>query len=180
VAPEFVVEAPSSALLPHGDMIFTAGGYFDAIDDFGSPAYSPAELAGAGPLQRAAADQELARALDLRAIPVDRFQRAGPGRVLPGRTAVNMTVERQGRCVFLSPATGYEGRASLQLPAGGFRYGANRDIEVQVALGRFGDGFAVKPAPVLGQAEMKIPTDASKRPWRALVRSTGPVVACPA
>jgi hypothetical protein len=180
VSPDTLVEEPSSALLPHGDMIISAGNYFDAIDDFGSPAYSEAELAAAGPLQRAAADQELGRVLGIGIAPANRFGKVGAGAVRPGSVALNMAVQRQGHCVFLRPTPGFQGRATLILPRGSFRYGVDRTTQVRVALGRFGDGFSVKPAPVSGPATVAIPLDRSPRRWRALVQSSTPVIACPA
>jgi hypothetical protein len=180
VADDFAVEEGSSNLLPHGDMLFRAGDYFAAIDEFGSPAYSLSQLAGAGSEQRAAADQLLGRALGLSAVPVEQLPAARGGRVEPARAALHMTARPRGRCVALLPDLGYQGRVALRLPPGGFAYRAPRGTEVQIELGRFGDGFAVKPTTVSGSAVVRIPADESPRPWRALVRSAVPLEACPA
>ncbi len=180
VSPDFLVEQGSTALLPHGDMIFTAGQYFDATDRFGSPADSTAELAAAGAPQRASADQLLGRALALAATPAAGPTRsAASGAVRPGPAAVNMTVRRQGRCSLLRPAPGVAGKVSLLLPRGGFRYGVARDTQVKVSLGRFGDGFSFTPPAVYGPATVAIRGDRSRRPWRALITARTPVIACP-
>jgi hypothetical protein len=180
VPADFGIEGQSPTLLPHGDMLIAAGPYFSAADKYGSPAYSPSQLAAAGPAQRAAADELLGRGLAIAAVPASRFGKAGPGVVRPGSAALNMTVERRGRCVFMRPTPGYRGRAALQLPRGGFRFSVDPTTEAQVSLGRFGDGFAIKPSPVMGSATVAIPPDRSPRPWRALIESPTPVIACPA
>jgi hypothetical protein len=91
-----------------------------------------------------------------------------------------MTARPRAGCVLLRPAPGTQGRAVLRLPAGGLSYRAPRGAQVQVRLGRFGDGFAVAPAAVAGSAAIAIPTDRSSHPWRALLQSSDPVLACPA
>ena len=177
-------------------MIFNAGDYFEAIDEYGSPAYSLAELADAGPEQRTRADEELARALGIRVAPLSaasfaQLQVLQPG-IEPGSVSdfdedlllradktAGMTATPSGTCLSLRPQ-GPEGRAIVSLPPGGFYYRAPGDAEVVVELGRFGDGFAVKPEPVLGSGLLEIPGGGESRPWRALIRSTQPLLACPA
>jgi hypothetical protein len=184
VAPEFEIELPGEGtLLPHGDIGQLAFQYFEASEEFGSPAYTEAELAAAGPPQRDAADQLLGRALRLRAEPLRRPPRLPSGtggRIEPAGLVHHMTVGERRGCLVLRPDLGREGRAALQLPPGGFSYRAPPRAEVDIKLGRFGDGFAVKPGRVLGSAEVRIPTDGSDRPWRALIRPTEPLLACPA
>jgi hypothetical protein len=178
VSPDFVVEEGSTALLPHGDMIISAGDYFDATDEFGSPAYSLSELADAGPQQRDAADQELGRALALSAQPAPVRPQPAPVTIAAAKT-FQMIASRRGRCTALRPAIGLRGRAVLPLPPGGLYYRAPRDAQVTVSLGRFGDGFALKLPSVLGSGQVRIPGDDSARPWRALVSSAAPLTVCP-
>jgi hypothetical protein len=59
-------EASITTIFPHADMHFSAGEYFEAIDDLGSPAYSPAELAAASDGARAAAETVFEEALGRR------------------------------------------------------------------------------------------------------------------
>ncbi|MEK6277280.1 MAG: hypothetical protein AABM29_04620 [Actinomycetota bacterium] len=183
--PDLPVEEQTGSLLPHGDLYFGAFQYFDAIDEFGSPAYSAAELAEAGPPQRAAADRLLGRALRLRAEPVrsppapERAARGSEGTVVAVGPARHMEVSRRQGCVVLRPDLGREGLAALRLPPGGFAYRAGPRAEVDLRLGRFGDGFAVEPAQVLGSAVVRIPRDDSSRPWRALLAAADPFEACP-
>jgi hypothetical protein len=190
VSDDFVVEEGSSNLLPHGDMLFSAGDYFKAVDQYGSPAYSLSQLAAASPEQRAAADQELARALELAARPTRSpvLKAAGPGQVQPLAespidlgSGANMAIKTpKPGCALLQPIAGQSARVALRLPPQGFRYGVGRDAEMKLALGRFGDGFAVKLAPVIGPAVVSIPKDGSRRPWHVLIRSSQPFIACPA
>lgn len=67
----YVPETSITTIYPHADMHFTAQEYFEAIDDLGSPAYTPTELAAATPDARAAAETVFEEALG-RPVRVDR------------------------------------------------------------------------------------------------------------
>jgi hypothetical protein len=155
VPPDFAIEGQSPTLLPHGDMLIAAGPYFSAVDEFGSPAYSPAQLAAAGAPQRAAADAELGRALAPAPQPIAKLPSPRGGcRVLPAESV-------------------------LRLPRRGLAYKAATKKPVQVSLRRFGDEFAVKLPETSGPARLVVPYGSSAVPWRARISAAAPLTVCP-
>jgi hypothetical protein len=148
--------APSS-----GFAFFTglqAGQYLAAVDRFGSPAFTPAELKRQSEATRQSADYVLAAALDLKLTPLA----AG---------------ETPGHCKRLR-ATG---------PAGvGFQAGAPGVVlrsaaPAKVAVGRFATGAGVPVGSLAPQrpAALVIPADRSSLPWKVTVTpAQRPVAAC--
>ena len=67
-------------LLPHRDMFFTAGDYYESVDELGSPAFTPEQLAAASPEARASAETIFAEALGRR-IAVGTTPLPGSGRL---------------------------------------------------------------------------------------------------
>jgi hypothetical protein len=180
VAPEFQPEAvPSPVVRGHYLQNVSAKSYFNAVDDFGSPAYSIGELQRAPALPRQAADLVLASATGLAARP-------GAGRS-PGAAAPVLEVSRgvkaepTGSCLRLRPDGASAGRADLRLPPGGLLVHGAEAGALDVSLRRFGDDFAVAVAGVSGNSPWIVPIrgDAAGVPWRArLDNIRGPVVAC--
>jgi hypothetical protein len=130
-----------------------AGGYLQAVDEYGSPAYSPAELAAAPEEGRRQADIVLAHALPLSTVTrrgaFDSSSAAGE----------NCVVEPAG-----GSAPGSEARLSPGL------------IRIELAPGPHADfllrRFAVDEFPVLTEGApgesvtiLRIPHDESTRPW---------------
>jgi hypothetical protein len=68
IPPDYVPEETVATILPHRDLLFTAAAYYEAVDSFGSPGYSPAELAAASPEARAAAETIFDEALGRRVV----------------------------------------------------------------------------------------------------------------
>jgi hypothetical protein len=138
----------------------TAEDYFSAVDAFGSPAFSEAELASSSESDRLVADRELASLLAIRlaAPPPQGAAGAGACRAAPGSTT---------------------GRASIPLAPADYILSARR-APVSLYLKR----FAVQPPVSLGTlapgriAGLRIPRDGSTRPWRLAVVGSGPVIAC--
>jgi hypothetical protein len=161
VDPNLAVE-DSTTSHSHPDMLFPAWAYFDASDDFGSPAFSPDELVGAGAQAREAADQELVRAFALSADPAPSAEK-GLG-------------STRG-CLTLAATSGGSGNLQFEVPPGGFAYRTAQSTEVEVKVGRFGPPVAELP-PVKGSAEVAIPTDASSLPWRAELRAGTRTLVC--
>jgi hypothetical protein len=133
-----------------------AGAYLGASDAYGSPAYSPAELAVAPETARVPADKVLAAAL-------------GAGLSdLPGRPA--------GPCA--SHATSAAEPAVVSLPPGGVALRSSSPQEL--SLGRFSESFPVQ----LGTVEpgrwqqLRVPTDRSSRPWLLRLSGEGKVTLC--
>lgn len=162
--PNLAVE-DSTTTHSHPDMLFPAWAYFNARDDYGSPAFSLDQLAGAGAQAREAADQELVRALALSAGPTPSVGKGGAGRA--------------GGCLTLAAGSG-DGAGSLQfeVPPGGFAYRTRPSTEVEVKLGRFANAPIVELPAVKGSAEVAIPTDASSVPWRAELRADTRTLVC--
>ncbi|MGC1801354.1 MAG: hypothetical protein WA701_13290 [Solirubrobacterales bacterium] len=136
--------------------ILDAGSYLSAIDAYGSPAYTPTQLATAPEPARVAADMVSAAALGVRLTPDGQ---AEPGTCLPldPRAAPTFAVPPQG----------------IVLTAGG--------SGTQVSLRRYASGsFPVALGTLApGAAELlRIPTDRSPKPWTAQLSGGGRVTAC--
>jgi hypothetical protein len=136
--------------------VLDAGSYFSAVDAYGSPAYTPAELASASEGARVAADKVFASAL-------------GVG-LRPGPEG------RRGTCVDLRPGPQ---PAVVQLPPEGIvlRGGTSGS---HVSLRRYASSFPVSLGTLPpGQSELlSIPPDRSPRPWILRLDGGGPVLAC--
>lgn len=177
VDPNFAVE-DESALHSHPDMFFTASAYFETADDFGSPAYTPDELLGAGEQAREAADQELTRILGLAAEPVVAIAINRQGR-RPKLLAVgDGRAVGVGGCLALIPDRDRTAAFQVALPPGGLAYRTAAGNAVELSVARFGEAFATELPPVAGSAEVSIPTDTSDVPWRAELKTGARVLAC--
>ena len=135
-----------------------AGSYVSAVDSYGSPAYSPDELAAAAEPSRAAADKVFAAALELELEPGARS--ATSCLVARPQSAEDLVLELPPGGAQLRPRVG--SRAELQLR----RYAT---ASFPVDLGTLDGG---RPAT------LRIPTDGSTEPWEAGLRASGPVEIC--
>ena len=154
VEPGFVL---TNQVARTGYVHIAAGLYFSAADEFGSPAFSEDELAGAPEHARQAADSVLAAALGLRV----RDSRPPPG----GCLAVH---------------TGPDGVAVWELPPGGAVVRAPAKAEAALRLRRFAQSFQINAGTVApGEAAaIEIPADGSARPWQLEVTSGGTARLC--
>jgi hypothetical protein len=136
--------------------ILDAGSYLSAIDAYGSPAYTPTQLATAPEPARVAADMVSAAALGVRLTPDGQ---AEPGTCLPldPRAAPTFAVPPQG---IVLTASGSGTQVSLRRYASG---------SFPVALGTLAPGAAEL---------LRIPTDRSPKPWTAQLSGGGRVTAC--
>lgn len=136
--------------------ILDAGSYFSAVDAYGSPAYTPAELASASESARVAADRVFASAL-------------GVG-LRPGPEG------RPGTCAELRPGVG---PAIVQLPPEGVVLRAGLPGS-RLSLRRYATSFPVSLGTLPpGRSEvLSIPPDRSARPWTLRIDGGGPVLAC--
>jgi hypothetical protein len=154
VDPQFVLTEDNSAVDYLG--ILDAGSYFSAVDAYGSPAYTPAELASASEGARVAADKVFASALGVALRP-------GPA----GRSAT---------CAELRPGTQ---PAVVELPREGIVLRANSPGS-HVSLRRYASSFPVSLGALpAGRTELlSVPSDRSPRPWFLRLDGGGPVTAC--
>ena len=155
-----------------------AGEYLEAVDEFGSPAYSARELFESPEAARATADRVLAAALSISLEP--RQTPAAPGEAPPTLIGPPEALQGSGGgCLQLdSSATS---PPLLDLPPGGASLVAGPAGEFQVRLRR----FSATTLPIdLGSlaagtaAEIEIPTDRSKQPWKLSLDGAGPVKVC--
>lgn len=174
----FYVEDETAAH-SHPDMFFPAWEYFEATDEYGSPAYSLGELLGAGEQAREAADQELVRILEIDVQPVATPRIDRSGAPLKALNATGGTAEPRGPCTALTPPPGRTGSFQVELPPGGFAYRASPGTEAELSLARFGGAFVNELPATAGSAEVAIPSDASDVPWRAELITAAPMLACP-
>jgi hypothetical protein len=155
VDPGFVL---SEDIAGTGYVPVEAGAYLSARDAFGSPAFSEPELASAPAEARIPADKVLAAALGVKLRPATAPRsRAGC------------------RTVRLDPAEA----TTVVLPAGGALLRADAG-PVKVDLGRFANTFPVELGSLAGHrwSELAIPTDRSRRPWRAQLGGSGSAIVC--
>jgi hypothetical protein len=139
-----------------------AGPYFAAVKDYGSsPADSPGELAAAAPADRAQADRVL-QEINVRLQPsTTKGQACRVARPVPGKPAI----------------------VTATVPAAGIVVRALGDQPADLRLRRFGDGFANGSLGLVPKAQpqlLRMPPDASPRPYVAQAQSAGPVALCAA
>lgn len=144
------------------DLILPTRAYLSAADKFGSPAYTPAELAAAPELARQSADLQLARLLGLQAVPDPAglaSSEAGCRRKAASRPDANLIV---------------------RLPPGGVTVRAAPGPPVTLALRRFADGFAIQLRGLAGgaAARIPIPPDQAPQPWQLRITGSQAVSAC--
>jgi hypothetical protein len=154
VNPGFVLTEQNSGVDYLGAL--DAGSYFSAVDAYGSPAYSPAELVTAPVSARVSADMVSAAALGIR--------------LAPGGQAVS------GACLRLDPRTA----PTFAIPTRGILLTASGP-GTQVSLRRYASGsFPVQLGTLTpGTPELlRIPTDRSTRPWSAQLTGGAGVTTC--
>ncbi|MGH2993540.1 MAG: hypothetical protein ACRDL1_08380 [Solirubrobacterales bacterium] len=138
-----------------------ASAYFAVVDRYGTPAYSPAELGRQSEAVREETDRVQASQLELRL----EASRAGPA------DGSCETVSRRSPGAVIA----------FELPRGGATLRVRAAVPATLTLGRFGD----LPSAELGSlspgeaATLRIPPDASPRPWLASVSGARSVEVCP-
>ncbi|MGE5335956.1 MAG: hypothetical protein ACM3JL_00865 [Nitrososphaerota archaeon] len=158
VAPEFQL-APAIAGTPSLIDVF-AGPYLEAEREFGSPAYTPSELAEAPEPGRVAADVVISQALPL-------------------RTSTSEGVARHGRGCLLGGGPG--GPEETTLRPGVAAIVADPGPEVTISLARFALGeYPVKTSGAPGDSTtlLTIPRDGATVPWRVHIEAQQPVYVC--
>jgi len=135
-----------------------AGPYYSAVDAFGSPAYTPEELAGASEAARTAADKVFGAAYGL------------------GLEAVSGASRPVGRCDEVDAGTS----PVVPVGPGGVALDADPGGDVQVRLRRYATtSFPVDAGTLApGTRQLTVPQDASTQPWELLLTGSGRVGIC--
>ncbi|HEX5593355.1 MAG TPA: hypothetical protein VFX35_08410 [Solirubrobacterales bacterium] len=162
VRPEFEL-TPEIAGTPGLIDIF-AGRYLEAVDEYGSPAYSEAELAAAPEAYRRQADIVLSQALPLRTAVTPNGYEAGGGRenclAIPGGAPADSEVALHPGATRIEIAPGSEAHLNLR---------------------RFAEGEYPVPtagAPGGSVVVLRVPRDQSPRLWYLHVESAQQVRVC--
>lgn len=139
--------------------VASAERYLEARSEYGTPAYTEAELEARPEEEREGADLTLAQALGL------ALAEPAPG----ARTIA---------CEPLQASA--EGATGTTLLRGGFVLTNETGAEVEVVLSRFATGFPVSlgPLPDGVSTELTIPVDGAERPWNLGLKGSGPVRLC--
>jgi hypothetical protein len=142
----------------------TAASYLQAVDEYGSPAYSVSELEGAAEEGRRQADIVLANALPLTLA------------TKPGGQAPPSVAER---CVTVPPGGGDP--AGIPLSPGLHTIVLEPGPPADITLRRFAVGeFPVTRGGIAGGSvsELRIPRDSVARPWRLRLEATQTASVC--
>jgi hypothetical protein len=139
-----------------------AGKYLEAVQEFGSPAYSQGELEAAPEEGRKQADIVLAAALPL--VSENKpgvYDRGGNENCVEAGVGAEEEVELQ------------PGLTRIEVPPA--------DDEAQLALRRFAEGefpVPLPPAPGGSTTVLRVPADGSPRPWVLHAAADAPVRVC--
>ncbi len=138
-----------------------AGTYLEAADEYGSPAYTPSELASAAEIGRRQADVLLANAL-----PVTSEFETGTGAGAPHGRCVSAAAGPAAPPVRLRP-----GLTTIVIPAGG---------PATIRLRRFAAGYPLVTEGVAAGTTtlLRIPRDGAARPWRLQVEAAQGATVC--
>jgi hypothetical protein len=174
VQPGFIL---SEEIADTGYVHVEAGPYLSAVDEFGSPGYSPSELVTASAPARVAADKVLFSALGihLAQVPASRLPNGSP---TPARAGGTVSVPA-GACVSVPPR-GDEAPV-LTLPRNGAVLAAGANEVSAVRMRRFTtEGFPIDAgALAAGQtAEVRTPRDGSTVPWKLQLESKSTSIVC--
>ncbi len=150
--PGFPVTFPPTVTVP-------AHVYLSTAHEYGSPAYTEAELEARPEAERASADLTIAQAEGLALVPPSHAQ----------RTIACQTLHASA-----------EGAAALTLLHGGFTLTNETTAPVEVMLGRFAAASSVSLGPLSAgeRAALTIPVDDSTRPWSLDLKGAGPIRLC--
>ncbi len=175
VPPAFAAESQGKyGVLPHQDLLFAAGDYFEAVDRFGSPADTPEEIAAAPDYAREAADGVLFRALALSVGPPEHGVADGP---IAPPVVLNATVERRGSCVHLTPEAEGDYYAAFDVAPGGISYDGSA-APASIKLGRFVEPPSIPLPTAAPGGTIHFPADGYGGPWRVAFQMREPTTFC--
>jgi hypothetical protein len=177
IPPGYVADFPGTPFI-----LLSARDYLEAAKDYGSPAYSVAELAAAPDPARLVADAELIRIhhIGLRESPPDASLAGAPEVAFSARGSVS---NRHG-CVEFRPdavrATKPAPELELTVPAAGLLV-RTADGSARVDIRRFATGFSAAERNVIqasNAAVLRVPSDSASQPWRARITPQGRLSVC--
>jgi hypothetical protein len=152
----------------------TAGRYFEAVEQYGSPASTPEEIASAGEPERQAADSVLTQALG--ALVLEGGEAAGT--TPPGVEAVDKgQATMRGGCIrFVPSAAGAS--IDMTVPDGGLVIQSS-GTPVELRLRSFAGGYSPQPFTSIpaGTRSVRLPTRDGVR-WHARLTSAESFRAC--
>ncbi len=163
-------------------ILLSARPYLEAAEDYGSAAYSPAELPDAPEAARLVADAELIRIHHIALGPASRDASVGAA---PEVTKVEGgSVTDRSTCVEFRPASvrAAEPAPSLELtvPATGVLVRTSEG-SARVDVRRFAAGFSTPERNIVAPsaaATLRVPSDSAEQPWRARVTPQDRVSVC--
>jgi hypothetical protein len=157
-----------------------AGSYLSAVDEFGSPADSPEQIALREERIRSRADVILGRALPITAGPAsgDDAATGGPAPVPEGPTA-RARPSRRGSCLTL-PSGVARHLAEFRLPRGGAVVRSTPGGPIALSVRRFGSLYVLNAAEARGRSTtvLDIPPDRANQPWHLAVDAAQTVSVC--
>jgi hypothetical protein len=155
-----------------------AGVYFDTIEELGSPADRPSEIARRSETERQAADVVLAQALALSLVPARKRPPAGSRPYIDAVAAGEVAV-RPG-CVTLEPSA--PGAAiDLTVPSAGIAIATSSDASVEARVRQFASAFPQTPLGTVGPrsvALLRLPVRRGLGSWHVRLSPTEAVTAC--
>lgn len=156
----------------------TAGLYFEAVEELGSPADSPAEIARREDPYRQTADSVLVTALLLSA---DAAASSPSGKRPAVEAAEGGAASSSGSsCVELAPTTP-PAALNVAIPTGGLLVHGEGRAPVEVRLRRFADAFpegATFIVPGSSPTVLRFPETPVGAGWHARLSSTAPLEVC--
>lgn len=156
---------------------FTGAQYFRVVEAYGSAALTEAQIDRADRAVGALADRLLIELQRVRATPGSARGRAG-ARPRPSATTARAPTRPPG-CVTVSPA----GPAAPEVGFGppGLRVVASGGAAVEVRIWRLARGLPIEriaTVPPRGAVEIRVPADASPRPWKAALLASPSATVC--
>jgi hypothetical protein len=154
----------------------TAGPYFAAVSDWGSPAFTAEEVERLAEPERQEADAVLVAALG---VSIQRLANAAPGGPRPAvDAATGGRVGFRSRCVTFVPRI-FEASIELTVPAAGVAFtatGALVEVGLRSFAGNFSETSVDSADPGLSYA-VRIPSRPG-RTWHVRLATSGPLTAC--
>jgi hypothetical protein len=153
----------------------TAGRYFAAVRQYGSPASSAEEIVRGGEAERQAADSVLLGAMGTAAVPGGEAASGFPPAV---EAADNGRTRTQGGCVRFTPS-GSGAVLDVNVPAPGLLIESSGEAPVELRLRRFATVFPEQPFASLPAGRHSVlPPARSDVRWHARLTAAEPLSAC--